>query len=143
MRQVPALIVLCLAVAGCTGQPTSATHGRSVTPTAKASATSAAMALCDAALHGRTETAQMTTLGEARRTNIGGPYPGLQPARHAFAGEPATETAAWCWTAASHPSPGDVGSNWKLYVAVSGGRAKDVFTMSGTTAPPTGPPAIR
>jgi hypothetical protein len=142
VKLISPLTVLCLAVAGCTGQSANMTHGRSVTPTAKVSATPAAMALCDAALQGRTQTAQLTTLGEARRTNIGGPYPGLRPAHHAFAGEAATETAAWCWAAAPHPSPGDAGSSWTLYVAVSGGRAKDVFTMSGTAAPPTGPPAI-
>lgn len=134
------MVALVLAVAGCAANsgPTDPSPISSIRPPV----TPAAMAMCDAALHARTLTAQSTTLGEARRTNIGGPSPGLRPAEHVFPDEPAAEAAAWCWAATSHPSPGYTGSSWTLYVAVPGGRAADVFSMGGGTTPPTGPPSI-
>ncbi len=105
-------------------------------------ATNRTQAMCAAALHGPILTAQATTLGEARRTNIGGPYPGLTPGKDAFPGLPDNEPAAWCWTAAADPSPGTAGREWTWYVAVGGGRSKRLFTLGGTDQPPTGAPSI-
>jgi hypothetical protein len=87
--------------------------------------------------------AGVTTLGQARRTNIGGPYPGLRPAKDAFPDDPSTEAAAWCWLtgdAGDSPQPG--GTTWSLYLVVPGGRATRVFT-TGLLRPPTRLPVIR
>ena len=99
-------------------------------------------ALCNAALGGRTVTTQKTTLGEVRRVNIGGPYPGLTPGKGAFPDLPDSAPAAWCWTAATMASPGSAGREWTWYVAVQGGRAKSLFSMGGIDHPPTGAPSI-
>ena len=106
------------------------------------SATNEAKAICDAALDGRTLTAQATTMGQVRRTNIGGPYPGLTPGKDAFPELSDSEPAAWCWIAAADSSPGTNGQDWTWYVAVGGGGSKRLFTLGGTDGPPTGPPSI-
>jgi hypothetical protein len=100
--------------------------------------------MCASALHGRPlGSALATTLRDVRRTNIGGPYPGMMPGRHAFPGSPGREPAAWCWTQAASPSPGDTGATWTLYVATAGGRSFRFFTMGGMTGPPRpGPPSV-
>jgi hypothetical protein len=102
----------------------------------------AAAEICAEALQGRVLSAKATTLAEVRRTNIGGPPPGLTPGRHAFLREPGDEPAAWCWTAATTPSPGAEGDTWTLYVAIAGGRATSFFTMGGSGEPRPGPPSI-
>lgn len=99
--------------------------------------------LCRAALDGRALNSFPTTLGAARAVNVGGAYPGLRPARNAFPGLPPQTQAAWCWTAATSASPGPAGAAWRLYLAVPGGRAQQVFSMGGgSKPPPPGPPAI-
>ena len=148
-------ICLCAGVAAllsaCGGGTTPerlASDSAAPRPTSSATVALSAQALCDAALHGRTVTAQLTTLGEARRDNFGGPYPGIQPAGNVFPGLPDDQRAAWCWASASTPeSPptvvgADPGSDWALYVATGAGEAQRVFTEGGMSAPPTGPPSV-
>ena len=101
-----------------------------------------ASALCQSALGGRALTAAATTVGEIRTTNIGGPYPGLVPGRHAFPGHAPTEAAAWCWTPSTSASPGTDGGTWDLYGVVRGATPERLFTMGGGARPPVGPPQI-
>jgi hypothetical protein len=140
---VLSVVSIATGVAGCTNDHTAPTSLAARTSTAAAPSVSPAFALCDAALPGRTRTAQETTLEEVRHTNIGGPPPGLVPGRDAFPGEPANKAAAWCWVLASgSPSPGETGNDWTLYVAINGGRAQALFTAGTFERPPTGPPQI-
>lgn len=130
------IVALLVAAAGCGGSA-GAPRGDGTVATSVS-----AQSVCDDALDGRTVTADATTLGTVRTTNIGGPYPGLIPGKGALPDLPDNEPAAWCWTAAASPSPGDEGREWSLYVAVPGGRSQRIFTLGGITSPPSGPPSI-
>lgn len=90
--------------------------------------------LCDAALgDGAVVSAgPVTTAGQIRSFHLGGPAPGAQPAKDAFAGFPYSWPAAWCWAGGN--------GTYTSYGVVESGPSVKLITVFGQTTPRSGPP---
>lgn len=97
--------------------------------------------ICGRALGDRVATAAKTTLYTVRRSNFGGPAPGITPGKGVFPGVPGSQVAAWCWTPQKSTGDSSPGNDWQLYVAIPDGRSKRLFVM-GSSGAPVGPPQI-
>jgi hypothetical protein len=86
--------------------------------------------------------AQFTTLGDVRRTNVGGPPPGVMPGKDMFPGRPDEVRAAWCWTDGPAGAGESPGPTWTLYVALATGESERFISTGAGTTPPTGPPSF-
>jgi len=87
--------------------------------------------------------AQITTLAAVRKTNVGGPYPGLRPGKDMFLTRPGAMRASWCWTEeAEGTGGGSPGPTWTLYVALATGESARFIGTNAGTRPPSGPPSF-
>ncbi|MDQ1700713.1 MAG: hypothetical protein QOG34_2576 [Frankiaceae bacterium] len=97
---------------------------------------------CNFAMARHLISAQLTTLADVRKANVGGPYPGLQPGKNMFPARPGVLPAAWCWTDDPEGTGGSPGPTWTLYVALATGESARFISTNAGTRPPSGPPSF-
>jgi hypothetical protein len=139
--------VLAAALASCTGSDSS--HVRKPGTASPSGSSSTHVGTTAAALCQRVDNGSMlvsvkaTTVGKARRTDVGGPA-SVRPGAHAFPGVSAGQRAAWCWIENATPSPPDA-VDYTAYVVTAGQPPLRFFRMGfdrRLSRPPRGAPIV-